>query len=242
VSQYSEHTTRYQKVSIDQKNILGISVLLLLAITFTLNYLANTYYRDGILIYKSPGFWLYAVNSCLAVGILLLNKKAMHWSWSNIGLGKPKIWWKPVLVSIITFGALVFFVEFIKPFIDRLGAPPDFSFLMAISHNPGRLFFALIVVWVISGFVEEIVFRGFLINTLDILLGQSGWSLWASLVISSFIFGGLHAYQGITGVLNTTCIGFIFGVAYLLNGRRIWPLILVHGALETMTLVTVYNM
>lgn len=242
MSDYSEHTTRYQKVSIDQKNILGISVLLLLAITFTLNYLANTYYRDGILNFKSPGFWLYVVNSCLAIGILFLNKKAMYWSWANIGLGKPKNWWKPVLASILTFAAIIMFVEFIKPFIDRIGGSADVSFLMAINHNPARLFFALIVVWVVSGFVEEIIFRGFLINTLDILLGQSSWSLWAALAISSLIFGGLHAYQGLTGVLNTTCIGLIFGIAYLLNGRRIWPLILVHGAMETITLLTVYNM
>jgi hypothetical protein len=66
--------------------------------------------------------------------------------------------------------------------------------------------------------------------------------MWSSVVISSVIFGLIHAYQGITGILITGSVGFIFGVAFILNGRRLWPVMLMHGIIDTISFISIYQM
>ena len=60
------------------------------------------------------------------------------------------------------------------------------------------------------------------------------------MVLSSFVFGLIHAWQGWGGLMLTTLMGLIFGTAFVLNGRRLWPLILVHGLLDTFILLSFY--
>lgn len=237
--QYSSNTPNY---TIDQKNILGISLLLLLALHFTLNYLAHTYYFQNLLERGSPGYWLYITSCFIMALIVYLDKKYFKWSWSFLGFSKPKTWWKDLLVFILTFLAIVLFGKFIRPLIEGIGGRLNIEHLMVLKQNFSGLISALITVWITAAFLEELVFRAFLINSLELLIGRSVWSTMAAVLISSIIFGAIHAYQGITGILTTMGIGLIFGLAFIFNGRRIWPLILVHGIIDTISLITIYNM
>lgn len=226
----------------EQKVVLSLSLMLLFSVYFALNYLAFTYYPDGILEFENPGFWLLLANSVFMGGVVLLNKNTIGWDWADLGLGKPETWWKPILVTVVVFGILVLFSRYLQPYFYQLGEKPDISQLYILKDNLPLLIFCLIFTWITAAFLEELVFRGFLIPALEILFGRNRWSTWASLILSSVIFGLIHAWQGISGILITTCVGFIFGMAYLLNGRRIWPIIVVHGVVDTLTLVTIYNM
>ncbi|MGM0933516.1 MAG: CPBP family intramembrane glutamic endopeptidase [Bacteroidota bacterium] len=224
------------------KKFLGLSVLLLLGINFIMSYFAHTYYSQDLLKISSPGFWLFIFTFVLITGIVLWNKRLMGWSWSDLGLGKPKNWWKPILIAAAVYAAFTLFVMYVVPHIQALGERQDHTHLLALRGNLPLLIFALIMVWITAAFLEEVIFRAYLINTLDMLFGKNLWSAWAAVVISAVLFGLLHSYQGLTGILMTGSIGFIFGVFYLLNGRRIWPLILVHGLIDTVALVSIYNM
>lgn len=230
-----------ENLNIDQKATLGLSLWLLLAVNFTLDYLSHTYYSENILDWHSPGYWLYMLNNIFLVAVLIFTKRALPWSWSELGLGKPTRWWKPILATTITFAAILLFARTLQPLIlETFGPHQNISYLYSIKGNLPQLINVLVTVWVASAFLEEVIFRAFIINTLDILLGRSSLTPWAAVAISAVIFGGIHAYQGITGILITTGVGLIFGVAFILNGRRIWPLILVHGIVDTITLVGIY--
>lgn len=226
----------------EQKVVLSLSLMLLFSVYFALNYLAFTYYPNGMLAIENPGFWLLFGNSLFIGGVVLLNKNTIGWSWTDLGLGRPKNWWKPVLMTVLLFFSLVLFSRFLQPYFYLIGERPDISQLFIIKDNLPILIFSIILVWATAAFLEELVFRGFLIPALEILFGRNRWSTWVALLLSSMIFGLIHAWQGISGILITTCIGFIFGIAYLLNGRRIWPIIAVHGIVDTITLVSIYNM
>ncbi|NJW53058.1 CPBP family intramembrane glutamic endopeptidase [Salinimicrobium oceani] len=231
-----------EEISIDQKNFLGLTVMLLLALNFTLSYLAFTYYPNGLLDAQSPGFWITAANYSLITGIVVLNKKIIGWQWSDLGLGRIKSWWKTVVVGMAVFTLLLLFSQYIQPHIfDAFGQQHNVSHLSALEGDLPRLIGTLIFVWITAGLLEELVFRAFLINTLDVLLGSTIWSTMAAVIISSLIFGMVHSYQGVTGILVTTCIGLIFGVAYVLGGRKIWPLIFIHGHIDTITLISFYR-
>lgn len=226
----------------DTKLVLGISVMTLLAGSFAIQFLGYTYFTADYLNISSPGFWLLIINASFMFLIVYLNKKAAGWNWSNLGLARPRKWWRPLLVFTGCFIAIILLAIFIQPWFQTLSDPPDLTHLMVLRQNTPLLVIALIMIWTTAAFLEELVFRAYLINTLDLLLGRNSWSTWTAIFISSVIFGMMHAWQGLSGILTTACIGLILGIGFIFNGRRIWPLVLVHGIIDTITLVTIYNM
>lgn len=224
------------------KMILALSVLVLLAINFSLGYVAHAFFSDSLLQVQSPGFWIFIATFILLTGIVLWNKKILDWSWSDLGLGKPQNWWQPILVAAALYGVTHLFGTYAAPYIMQLGERPNFNHLLVLRGNLPLLIFALVMVWITAAFLEELIFRAYLINALDKLLGNTLASAEIAVLISAVIFGLLHAYQGLTGILLTGSLGFIFGIFFLLNGRRIWPLILVHGLIDTISLIHIYSM
>lgn len=228
--------------SLTIKTFLLTSVLLLLGINFTGSFLGHTYFSDSLLQVQSAGFWIFISTFVLLLAIVLWNKKVLGWTWSELGLGKPENWWQPILIAIALYGVSFLFITYAAPHIVELGNRPNISHLMALRGNLPLLLFALVMVWITAAFLEELIFRAYLINVLDRLFGKTLASAEIAVVISAVVFGLLHAYQGITGILLTGCIGFIFGIFYLLNGRRIWPLILIHGLIDTISLISIYKL
>lgn len=225
----------------EQKVLLSLSVMLMLSINFALGYLAYTNYRHNLLDVANPGFWLFLLNCTITFGIVLLTKWVFNWAWRDLGLARPESWWKSSLVGVIVFITLVIFSQTMVPVFVEFSGPTETDHLLPLQNNLPKLINILIVSWITSAFLEEVIFRGFLINSLDIIFGENIWSPWVSVFMSSVIFGLIHAYQGFTGILVTGSIGLIFGIAYLFNGRRIWPLIVVHGLVDTIFYINMYN-
>ena len=239
---FTRSSLKPHEYTVDQKATLGLSFFLLLAVNFTLNYLTHTYYSETILELSSPGFWLFWLNNIFLFSILIFTKRVIPWSWKDLGLARPDRWWKPLLASIITFGAILLFAKTLQPLIlDTFGKHQNISHLYTINGNLPRLIIMLITVWITAAILEELIFRAFIINTLEILLGGTLLSTVAAVLISAVIFAGIHSYQGITGIFITGAIGIIFGISYILNGRRVWPIILVHGLVDTIMLINIYK-
>ena len=226
----------------ENRILLGTSLMIMLAGTFTLQFVGHTYFADGFLDVKSPGFWIIIGNAVFVISIVLLNKQAGEWTWSNLGFAKPKTWWHPILIGTGLLGTLFLLSIYVQPYLLELGPQRDLSHLMVIRQNKQLLILALSMVWITAALLQELIFRAFLINSLDILLGRNKWSTWGAIIISAVIFGLLHAWQGIGGIMFTAIIGLVFGIAYILNARRIWPLIFAHGIIDTISLVGIYSM
>lgn len=239
---FSERYVRPSLYDEDTKLVLGISIMTLLAGSFTIQFLGFEYFSDDFLDLYSPGFWLHIINAMFMFFIVYLNKKVTGWDWSNLGLAKPDNIWRPLLVFFGCLAATLLVAFYIQPIFRTLSDPPDISHLMVLRQNFPLLVLAMVTVWITAAFLEELVFRAYLINTLDLLLGRNAWSTWGAILISSVIFGMMHAWQGLSGILTTTCLGIIFGIGFIYNGRRIWPLILLHGLIDTYTIITIYNM
>lgn len=226
----------------ENRILLGTSLMIMLAGTFTLQFVGHTYFADGYLDVESPGFWIVLSNALFVITILLLNKQAAQWTWSNLGFAKPRTWWHPILIGAVLLGILLLLSVYVQPYFLELDPPRDLSHLMVIRQNKQVLILALGLVWITSALLQELVFRAFLINSLDMFLGRNRWSTWVAVIISAIIFGLLHAWQGVGGILFTAIIGLIFGIAYILNARQIWPLIFAHGLIDTVFLVGIYTM
>jgi membrane protease YdiL (CAAX protease family) len=75
-----------------------------------------------------------------------------------------------------------------------------------------------------AGICEEILYRGFLIHYF--FAAPFHAPLAVALIVSSVIFGAVHLYQGIAGVISTAILGLIFSAIFLTTGTLVVPMIL----------------
>lgn len=91
-----------------------------------------------------------------------------------------------------------FFKDFVKPY-------PEYDF---IRNNPTNLFFTILAAWVIGGFYEEIIFRGFIQSTIQEQFNSD--SFWFAGLASSLLFGLYHWQQGIFGIIPALLAGLFW--------------------------------
>lgn len=91
--------------------------------------------------------------------------------------------------------------------------------------------------WLLSinaGVVEELLFR---LALPALIFGVFGDALLA-ISVSLVLFGALHAYQGVGGVIGSFLIGVVLMVVFLATGSIVWA-ILVHAVFNLRSLVLI---
>jgi membrane protease YdiL (CAAX protease family) len=83
-----------------------------------------------------------------------------------------------------------------------------------------------------NGVLEEVVVVGYLITRLR----QLGWALPAVVLTSALLRGSYHLYQGFGGFLGNAAMGVVFAL-FFLRFRRVGPLIVAHGLIDSITFV-----
>jgi membrane protease YdiL (CAAX protease family) len=78
-----------------------------------------------------------------------------------------------------------------------------------------------------SGVAEESLYRGFLYFYISFYLPHINTP--ELVLLTSFVFGIGHAYQGWGGIASTTVSGLIFGTLYSMSGSLLLPAI-VHSS------------
>jgi membrane protease YdiL (CAAX protease family) len=77
-----------------------------------------------------------------------------------------------------------------------------------------------------AGFVEELLFRGYIIAVLAPWLA---W--WGAAALSVAAFGVLHAYQGRAGIVRTAAVGAVLTLLVAAS-RSLLPSILLHALID----------
>ena len=164
-------------------------------------------------------------------------------TWADFGLERPDSWPRTVVKALgVSLGVLAAVVVVVNPTISALGlADRDLSRLDILEDDVPTLVVNLFVMWITAAFLEELVFRGYLINRLMDLQGRATRFTWAiALVGSSVIFALPHIDQGPEGMIHTGAIGLVFGIAFLVVGRKLWPVVLSHGFIDTIDFISHY--
>ena len=182
----------------------------------------------------------------IIVATVLLRRR--NQSWRGLGLVLPtgyREWGITVGLALVAVVSVIVFMVFIlAPISDYFGwvtpadAPDRFAFLLGKPY----LFVAYLVgvVWFGAALGEELLMRGFVLNRLADFLGRNrlGWTL--AIVMHAIFFGLLHIYQGVPGMVGTGVVALIFAVIYLLGKRRLLPVIIGHGIINTISLTAYY--
>jgi membrane protease YdiL (CAAX protease family) len=85
-----------------------------------------------------------------------------------------------------------------------------------------------------AGIVEELLFR---LALPALIYGFSGSAV-AAVVVSIVIFGLLHVYQGVAGIVGATVLGAVFMAMYLGTGNILVPIV-VHALFDLRSLVLI---
>ena len=189
------------------------------------------------------GKWLRAsflINGGLAAAVLLaswnfivpasrgaLDWPPMHWLHNYLsdgfGLGVG------IGVAVLAGLVLVIPMFLLRRQVNELPAIGDVGALLP--RTRGELKYG-VGLSINAGVVEELLFR---LGMPALLFGITGNGA-LSFLIAAVLFGLLHVYQRVWGVLGAVILGLVFSVVYLLTGS-IWVVIIVHAVIDFRSLV-----
>ena len=187
------------------------------------------------------------VANILMLVMVWLGLRLRGQGWAHFGLSfrgaSRRIVVRAVLLSLVVFVAAVaaFLVGAIV-MANIVGIPEgaDMSGYNYLSGNLPMLILALVAVYIVSSFGEEVVYRAFLINRIA-ELGGGGKTAWrVAVLISSVVFGFAHYGWGAMGIGQTGFMGLALGVSYLVVGRNLWVMILAHAYMDTILMVQMF--
>ena len=162
--------------------------------------------------------------------------------WKDVGFARPRSWRKALLIGVavgVCMEALELFVT--QPLLARwLGKMPDLSDFADVTGNLKMLVFWVVLVWVLGALGEEIDYRGYLMNRVAGVFGETkaAWAL--SLIAVSIVFGCGHLDQGATGMIENVLNGLMLGGLYLACGRNLAVPIIAHALTDTLDFVLIY--
>jgi membrane protease YdiL (CAAX protease family) len=206
--------------------------------------LAFIFFVSGLLLWwgnKTQSALLTLLSILLALGLIRLVLWLRRSSWREFGLNKPKSWLKTILLAIGGLFTVYIVVIVTMPIVTRLtGKPVDISQFDALRGNVPALIIGLLVIWTLAAFGEELIFRGYLMNTLASVLGNKNRSWIFACLINSILFGIGHTYQGISGVILLSIVGLLYALFYLGSSRNLWVPILMHGLYDTSAFLVIF--
>ncbi|RKF30969.1 hypothetical protein BCY89_18770 [Sphingobacterium siyangense] len=183
-------------------------------------------------------FYSYAVICFLAIFLVLRREDR---SLKDLGLDKKNLSSRAILLGILSALAWVIFMQIIYiPVIKHLFNVPDYTEYNFIRSSMQRLIMTIVAAWVIGGFYEEVVFRGYIQNLLEKRLFK-GMGRWLPIVITSILFGLYHLQQDIFAVVAACLGGLYWSILYKKWNNNLWVSIISHALFDMITLILIYT-
>lgn len=221
---------------ISSKHVQGIGALLRqnkFFISFELLIVALI-----IILTPSP---LISTPSLVILGWLSLRARGA--AWKDVGLSSPHNLILTLLGGI-AIGLLLLFSDlyFTEPLLSRwLGGKPDLGQFATLKGNIVLLLLSVtLIAWLLAAFGEEMAYRGYILNRLAELLGGGGIAWVVAVLVMSVLFGVIHLWQGLIGVVTAIKAGLIFGGLYLIARKNLWLPLITHGVYDTAAFILIF--
>jgi membrane protease YdiL (CAAX protease family) len=194
--------------------LMVIAVAFFVAASALANFLID-------LMPRQSGSPLLLVNAAIVIPCLL----AAYWLFCRFVAREPMVLFAPAgwareLLAGVAAGALLFSI--VVGIVAALG-----GYRIAGWGGLATLW-APLAVSIISGFAEELLFRGILFRYIERTAGS-----WAALALTSALFGGAHLFNPNASLVAAASIaieaGILLGAVYMLT-RRLWAAIGLHAA------------
>jgi membrane protease YdiL (CAAX protease family) len=212
-------------------------------ITVMLAYVAGSIPAVAIWGMSSAGLAFSTVGSSLAgIGVAWLWLRRDGAVAEAFALRAPRRWGRALAISAVAALLIQAWFHFAAAALTRLGAPPLDTALIIdqVTSGPGALILWIVAVaWFAAGFGEEVLWRGFLMDRLMRLKGLSG-RIWPVILLQALAFALPHGWQSWTGIVVTGVVGILFGWLRTKTEWNLWPLIIAHAAVDTISMLGAY--
>jgi len=173
----------------------------------------------------------------IAVFVTLWAKK---WDWKYFGLTRPN-WLKTIFKAFIFSILLFILTDFLtQPLLELYFGKIDLSEASFIEGNLIYFLLFILLGWILGGFCEEIIYRGYVVKRLAVIFGDTNKTWLLSAIIASIAFGLAHNYQGPSGIINAAIIGFIFALIFIYNRTNLMLTVLTHGIYNMIAITLIY--
>ena len=199
-----------------EKNEVLLSILVIVV------YLvSNSIFLDKFSMFS---WQTMTLNICLSLFILLFIFIFKLWDYFN-------------LKKIPNFEKFLYFIPLLVLMSINLWGGIE------INNSISEIIFYIISMLMV-GFLEEIIFRGFLFKMLE------KDSLTVAIVVTSLTFGAGHIINLFTGadlfftilqIIYATATGYLFAVI-VVKGKSLWPCIITHSVVNALSVFAVENM
>ena len=171
--------------------------------------------RNLLLLPQENAMRVLLVLACIGLGLLSgVDRTALGWQWHNwridslLGLG---------IGLVLAFGFYAATRLLLHLGGERFYSPSILEILLPADR---REFWLVLLAFIPSVLLEELLFRSLLIGGLSPLLPP------LALVIGvGVIFGLLHSPQGVWGMAGAALAGMIFGLLFVSQGSLVAPLV-----------------
>ncbi len=160
---------------------------------------------------------------------------------AELGLGQPRSWLTTILFALAGLAVMVAY----SPLADRLASrwfkkAPTLQAFDVIQRSLPKLIIGILIAWVLGGFLEELVARGIVLNSLEAMLTP-----WLSVPVATGIAicvaaagaGVMHFYQGPRAMAIIAQLSILFGLIFVVSGHNLWAVMICHGLYDTIAFV-----
>ena len=183
-------------------------------------------------------FYSYAVV-CLAVIVIYLRRQKK--TLRDLGLKRNGLTTHTFVIGILS---ALFWIAFNKwvyhPFVTHFFIIEPYTEYDFIRKKLLNFIITLIAAWIIGGFYEEIVFRGFIQTTIGGWFIKSRYSFWLAGLLTSILFGLYHWQQEIFGIIPSALGGLFWTFLLWRYKGNLWYPIISHAVFDTTALTMIY--
>jgi uncharacterized protein len=183
-------------------------------------------------------FYSYAIV-CFASIILYLRKQTK--TLQDLGLKRRILTAHTLIVGILSALLWIAINKWVyHPIITHFFVVEPYTEYDFIRNKLSNLIITLIAAWLIGGFYEEIVFRGFIQTTIREWFAKSRNSFWLAGLSTSALFGLYHWQQGIFGIIPSFLGGLLWTLLLWRYKGNLWYPIISHAIYDTIALTMIY--
>jgi membrane protease YdiL (CAAX protease family) len=179
----------------------------------------------GARIERLPAYWGSIVTLWL-LGTVCWLVGTREGGAAAIGVVGLPIGVAVVWTVVLLLGGLAIIVVFRQ--IALWARIPETPLLRSLLPQTPKERYVFVLLSVAAGTGEEVAYRGYAIPVLASLLGIPG-----AAVLTTLVFGALHAYQGWLGVVRTSLMGGVLAWGFLASGS-LWPPIIAHTLIDVL--------
>jgi uncharacterized protein len=180
------------------------------------------------------GMFVVSLSAMLA---LLENATSLR----LLGLTASMPWLTTIALAL---GWLVLMLAY-SPLADLIAtrlvaAPPNLRTFRPIQQSTATLVMGIIVAWILGGFLEELIFRGIALQSIEALmmpLLPMPLAAAIAIVVAAVGAGIIHLYQRLRAAIIITQLSMLFGLLFVISGHNLWTVIICHGLYDTIAFI-----